>query len=338
MTPARFDRITAAYPGLGIAVAGDFCLDRYLEIDPARCERSIETGLVVHNVINTRAQAGAAGTILNNLSALGIGRLYPVGFAGEDGEGYELRRALAALPGVSLEYFLQTPDRRTFTYCKPLVLEQGRPPRELERLDSRNWTPTPAAVEAELCRALRDVEQKVDAVLVMDQVDLAGTGTVTAGLLGQLEGLIERRPGLLVLADSRRGLGGYPPVSMKMNRAELGLLLGEAAPGDIEQLCRAAGQLARRSGRYIFITLAEQGMVGCGPSGRPVHQPALPARGPIDIVGAGDAVSANLGAALAAGASLAEALWLASAAASIVIGQLGTTGTASVEQMMALLP
>jgi bifunctional ADP-heptose synthase (sugar kinase/adenylyltransferase) len=59
----------------------------------------------------------------------------------------------------------------------------------------------------------------------------------------------------------------------------------------------------------------------------------LPIRGPIDIVGAGDAVTANLAAALAAGATPHEALELANAAASIAIHQLGTTGTASVEQI-----
>jgi len=44
-----------------------------------------------------------------------------------------------------------------------------------------------------------------------------------------------------------------------------------------------------------------------------------------------------LPAALAAGATLREALEIASAAASIVIHQLGTTGTASVEQIRGVL-
>ncbi len=54
-------------------------------------------------------------------------------------------------------------------------------------------------------------------------------------------------------------------------------------------------------------------------------------------MGAGDAVTANLAAALAAGGSPAEALELASAAASVVIHQLGTTGTASVSQIAETL-
>jgi bifunctional ADP-heptose synthase (sugar kinase/adenylyltransferase) len=54
-------------------------------------------------------------------------------------------------------------------------------------------------------------------------------------------------------------------------------------------------------------------------------------------VGAGDCVTANLAAALAAGASLREALQLANAAASVVVHKLGTTGTASVAEIKGLL-
>jgi bifunctional ADP-heptose synthase (sugar kinase/adenylyltransferase) len=48
-------------------------------------------------------------------------------------------------------------------------------------------------------------------------------------------------------------------------------------------------------------------------------------------------VTANLTAALAAGASLAEAVMAANVAASLVIHQLGTTGTATREQIARLL-
>ena len=71
-----------------------------------KTETSIETGLPVYNVVEVRRQPGAAGTILNNLVALGIGEIHAVGFCGDDGEGYELRRALARRPGVMLEHFL----------------------------------------------------------------------------------------------------------------------------------------------------------------------------------------------------------------------------------------
>src|SRR5437868_3552825 len=94
MDAARFQSLTRKYRKLRIAVVGDFCLDRYLEIDPARSEISLETGLPVYNITNIRSQPGAAGTILNNLVALGIGKTHAIGFCGEDGEGFELRNSL----------------------------------------------------------------------------------------------------------------------------------------------------------------------------------------------------------------------------------------------------
>ena len=337
MNAARFNAITGRYPSLRVAIVGDFCLDRYLEIDPARGEISIETGRPVHNVTHVRSQPGAAGTILNNLVTLGVGTIHPVGFCGDDGEGFELQRALRTLAGVQLDAFVATPLRRTFTYCKPLVLEPGKAPLELDRLDSKNWTPTPAAVEDRLIASVRTLAPELDALILMDQVDLANTGVVTERVRVALGDLAHERPPLLVIADSRRGLAGFPPVTFKMNGAELAALAGCPAFVDLAAVQAAAGRLAVRNGRPVIVTLAERGIVGATPEGQVHHVPALPIRGEIDIVGAGDSVTANLTAALAAGATLREALELAGTAASIVIHQLGTTGTASVTQLADLV-
>jgi len=337
MNAARFAEITDRYPSLRLALVGDFCLDRYLEIDPARGETSIETGLPVHNVVRVRSQPGAAGTILNNLVALGVGKLWPVGFYGVDGEGFELHRALAALPGVDLEHFRQTPLRRTFTYCKPLLMHPGKPPQELSRLDSKNWEPTPALVEGRIGQSIEELRLQVDGVAVMDQVDLPNTGVVTARVLPALGNFPRGNPGTPVVADCRRGLRGYPPVTFKMNATELCGLANLPGDADVRRLTEAARELAMANGREVFITLSERGILGAAPNGEVEHVPCHPLRGPIDIVGAGDAVTANLTVALAAGATLREAIELANAAASIVIHQLGTTGTASVPQIRGLL-
>ncbi len=332
MNAPRFHKLTARYAGLRIAVVGDFCLDRYLEIDPAKAETSIETGLPVHNVVRVRSQAGAAGTILANLAALGIGTLHPVGFCGDDGEGMELQRALSRLPGVRLKHFIATPERRTFTYCKPLIVTPDQPPQELSRLDSKNWTPTPAGVEARLIQAVKELVPVVDAVIVMDQVDLARTGVVSAVLLEALSSLTETKR-IPVIADCRRGLAGYPPFVFKMNAAELAALGGAGEMADSTDIEKGASDLARRNGQSVFVTMAERGMIGAVAEGAVERVAAHPVNGPIDIVGAGDAVTANLAAGLAAGASIGEAMELAMAAASIVIHQLGTTGTSTVAQL-----
>jgi rfaE bifunctional protein kinase chain/domain len=337
MDLARFRALTERYQQLRIAVIGDFCLDRYLEIDPARKEFSLETGLPVHNVVRVRSQPGGAGTILNNLAALGVAKIFPIGLAGDDGEGFELKRALASLPGVHTESFLLTTERRTFTYAKPLLISPPRPPRELNRLDSKNWTPTPVGLQRQLIQALRALAPKVDAIIVLDQVDVPETGVITRRVLQAIRAIKKERPDLLVMADSRRSLQGYPPVCLKMNRAELSRLAGKARLVPVREVGPAAAALARAKGSYCFVTLAEKGMVGARLDGAVEWLAALPVRGKIDVVGAGDCVTANLTAALASGASLREALQLANAAASIVVHKLGTTGTASVAESKRLL-
>ena len=337
MNAARLHELSGRYTRLRVAIVGDFCLDRYLEIDPARGETSIETSLPVHNVVNVRSQPGAAGTILNNLVALGVGEILPVGFCGVDGEGFELRRSLLARRGVNLSCFVETELRRTFTYCKPIILTPGQPPRELNRLDSKNWTPTPPAIEEQLAAHIADLTRAVDAIIVMDQVDAAGTGVVTARVLEALRAANTARPELLVIADSRRGLRGFPPFTFKMNAAELAAMT-DAAPGQpLDALGKTAAILARQQQRAVFVTLAERGIIGADTAGEVSHVPAHPVRGEIDIVGAGDSVTANLTAALAAGASVSEACRCAMAAASIVIHQLGTTGTAEPAAIARLL-
>ena len=121
-----------------------------------------------------------------------------------------------------------------------------------------------------------------------------------------------------------------------MNAAELARMVDAPAAGP-DATGRHAAELSSRSGQPVFVTLAESGIVGAAPGREPEHLPAHPVRGPIDIVGAGDAVTANLAVALAAEASVREAMELAMAAASIVIHQVGTTGTASVSQLAELL-
>ena len=337
MKEERFAEIAARFSGLRVALVGDFCLDRYLEIDPERAEVSIETGLDVLNVANVRSQPGGCGTILNNLSALGVGTVFPVGFAGEDGEGYELMRSLGQVDCVELGHFFQTPERRTFSYTKPLVIEPGKSPRELNRLDFKNWSPTPEPVQERVIESLNDLAKRVDAMVLLEQVDEADTGVLAGGVLDALGEIRRNNPDLLILADSRRGLGQFPSVGLKMNREEFAGLTGETAGLPLNDLCAAIGRLATERGQAVFVSLSEEGIAGAKPGEAPEYVPCLPLRGEIDIVGAGDAVMANLAMALAAGAEIVEAMRFAMAAASVVVHQLGTTGTASLEEIRRLV-
>src|SRR6516165_8142773 len=103
LTQASLQRILEAIPRLTLGVVGDLFLDRYLDIDPALTEPSLETGLDAYQVIRVRPSPGAAGTVINNLAALGVGRIEVISVIGDDGEGYELCQALGALGPVRAE-------------------------------------------------------------------------------------------------------------------------------------------------------------------------------------------------------------------------------------------
>lgn len=314
---------------------GDLCLDRYFEIDPSRKENSIETNLPVHNVTRVRCQPGAAGTILNNLVALGVGTLLPAAIVGDDAEGFALRRCLQQMRGVQLDWVVTTPSRNTFTYSKPLVMHKDKPPEELSRLDTKNWTETPYELQAKMAEAVRALAPLVDAMIVLDQVDFADTGVITPKVLEAVADAAKTRPEMLILADSRRSLRRFPKVDLKMNAAELGIYFARIDPFSTNKARERIAELARSTKRRVFVSMSEHGILGAH-QGKVEHVPALPVRGEIDIVGAGDAVTANLTAAISAGASLKEALEFSQLASSIVIHQLGTTGAATPEQMASL--
>src|SRR6476469_4742452 len=115
------EQILTTLPARRIGVVGDLFLDRYLDIDAALTEPSVETGLDAYQVVRVRSYPGALGTVINNLAALGVGKVLPIAFYGDDGEGYELQQALDRLPAVEKGGLYVTPQRHTPTYTKPML-------------------------------------------------------------------------------------------------------------------------------------------------------------------------------------------------------------------------
>jgi bifunctional ADP-heptose synthase (sugar kinase/adenylyltransferase) len=318
------EKILTALPSRRIGVLGDLFLDRYLDIDAALTEPSIETGLDAYQVVRVRSYPGALGTVINNLSALGVGTIRPIAFYGDDGEGYELQQALAKLPAVQTRYgLLVAPSRHTPTYTKPILMREGEPPRELNRLDIKNRTPTSLAVERILIEYLEKHWSDLDALIVLDQVSEPDCGVVTDRVRARLAELAQRDPSRFVLADSRERIREFRNVCVKPNQSEAGMYPGGPAA------------FAKALGRHVFQTLGEVGIDLFAPDGKEVHIPAYPVTGPIDIVGAGDSTSAGIACAVMAGATYVQAAAFGSLVASITIQQIGVTGTATPDQVRA---
>jgi bifunctional ADP-heptose synthase (sugar kinase/adenylyltransferase) len=325
LTASLVESWLARLPTLTIGVIGDLFLDRYLDLDASLTEPSIETGLDAYQVVRVRSCPGAAGTVINNLSALGVGTIRPVAVIGDDGEGYELRQALKRLPGVEMSGVLTWPGRRTPTYTKPMLHAAGQPARELNRLDIHNRAEMPPAAQGQLAEVVSTAWPSLDGVVVLDQVSQPECGVVTAGLRERLAELADSRP---ALADSRARIGLFRNVCLKPNQREC----LDAVPG--VPLVDAVTTLTRRCGRTVFCTRGEDGIL-LAPPLREV--PGYPVSGPIDPVGAGDSTSAGIICALACGATAEQAAAFGNLVASITVRQLGTTGTATPDLVRARL-
>ncbi len=330
LTTELIEHVLTTIPHKTVGLLGDLFLDRYLDIDPALDEPSVETGLTAYQVTRVRSYPGALGTVINNLAALGVGRIYPIAVIGDDGEGYELRQALRRMEAVELGGLVVAPDRRTPTYTKPM-----RGGRELNRLDIKNRTPTPAALEEAVLELLDEAWPQLDALIVLDQVSEEDCGVVTRRVRERLAEWGEEWPDKFVLADSRERIRKFANVCVKPNEREC-VIQGGGPAGD--DLGFGPYLLLAQCKRPIFCTSGERGIFLYQPGGEhpqvpTQHIPAYPVTGPIDIVGAGDSCSAGIACAMVSGATHEQAAAFGNLVASITIQQIGTTGTASPEQV-----
>ncbi len=332
LTRERLEMILQNLPGLTIGLLGDLFLDRYLEIDPELEERSIETGRPAHQVVRIRNSPGALGTIMNNLAALGVGRIVPVTVIGDDGHAYDLLRAMDGLP-VDTTRILRLADRMTPTYTKPIELRTGQPPYELNRLDVRSRHPLSETAQQMLTSSLQTAFAECDGWIVLDQVPEEANGVVNPRTRQVLEQLCHWMPDKLVLVDSRERLGCFRVGMAKGNRREFLQATGRNEMSSRQQLWESVTARVHCTQQPAFCTLGEEGILVALPDTQPVKVHAVPVTGPIDIVGAGDAASSAIVSGLLAGASPWEAAAFANLVASITIEQLGTTGVAHPDEI-----
>ncbi|MGB9619084.1 MAG: bifunctional heptose 7-phosphate kinase/heptose 1-phosphate adenyltransferase, partial [Armatimonadota bacterium] len=281
-------------PNVTIAVVGDFFLDRYLVIESSLAEKSVETGLTAHQVVAKRLTPGAAGTIVNNLKALGVGRVLCFGIIGADGEGYELKKGLKHIGAETRGTLIESAARFTPCYTKPMLRTEGVE-RELERIDIKNREPTPYALQSGLIRRLEKALPRLDGVIIADQVQERNCGVVTDRLRDWLAEAAVRYSDVVFFADSRVRVGEFRNVIVKPNMFEAvdavrGNARADEAGGvsefSLEEAISCARELRNRTRRPVFMTAQENGLFVIDQD--VTHVPAVRVEGPIDPVGAGD--------------------------------------------------
>ncbi len=335
----RFQELLDAFSQARVAVLGDFFLDLYISLDRALSELSLETNLEAFQAVGLKGQPGAAGVVTNNLVALGA-TASAIAYTGDDGNGYTLRKALQDRD-VDTTYLLQSADRFTPTYTKPMMKEVDGPTIELNRMDIRNRTPLSKELEAALVNAVEEAAQTHDGILVTEQVADDGCGVLSPAIRDALAQAARQYPDKVFMVDSRHFTHCYRHVGLKVNFSEAVRAAGYLAPeqnlsveGDRLATAQACQRLLTQpDGRPVFITLGSLGLSGTA-TGEEFFHPAYPVSGPVDIVGAGDSVLAGLGLSLCAGATPVEAAYIGNLVGSITIQQLGTTGIATQEMLL----
>lgn len=336
MDTVRLQELIEQFESRRVAVIGDFFLDKYLDTNPSIIEKSVETGMNAHQVIGIRRSAGVAGTVVNNLAALGVGTIHAIGAVGNDGEAFDLRKCLQHL-GCTTSGLLTFDSLMTPTYLKPRNVDDPSLRGEHERYDTKNRRPTPPDVIDAVLDVLENVLPELDALIIADQVEEDDCGIITASLRDALAERAMQHTDVVFWVDSRTHIHQFRNVIIKPNEFEA---VGHAGPVpgesvEVEDILDALPELRATNRAPVCVTVGQRGMLISDP--QPTHIPGCTIEGPVDITGAGDSATAGAVAALASGATLAEAALTGNLVASITIQQLATTGTATPEELVSRL-
>jgi D-beta-D-heptose 7-phosphate kinase/D-beta-D-heptose 1-phosphate adenosyltransferase len=303
-----------------VVIVGDIMLDRYLVGDTERL--SPEAPVPVVTVRERTARLGGAANVAMNVAALGARSLL-VGVVGDDTDGAAIRQELA-VGRLEDRYVLSLAGRPTTSKTRIISRSQ-----QIVRIDDEVETLLDGSDLDKLIRVARDAMADADALLLEDYNKGALAPKLIAAVME-----VARRRGIPIVVDPKfRQFFEYAGATVfKPNRRELESALGAAV--DLKNGNALPEVLARLKVDNLLVTLGAEGMVLVMKDGSLTHIPSI-ARSIYDVSGAGDTVTAWMGAALAAGASVREAAQLANYAAGVEVSKAGVA-TVSPEEVLAV--
>ena len=303
-----------------VVVIGDIMIDRYLYGDTERL--SPEAPVPVVAVRDRTAKLGGAANVAANVASMGASCLL-VGTVGDDADGAAIRQELvvARLDGRHVVTVAGRP-----TTSKTRIIARAQ---QIVRIDDEVDALLDGPDLERLIRSAGEALADADALLLEDY----NKGALAPALITEVLALARRR-GIPVVVDPKYWqFFAYAGATVfKPNRRELESALGAAV--DLQNRNALPEVLARLNADNLLVTLGADGMLLVTKDGGSLRIPSI-ARQVYDVSGAGDTVTAWLGTALAAGASLAEAAQLANYAAGVEVGKPGVA-TVSPEEVLAV--
>jgi rfaE bifunctional protein kinase chain/domain len=302
-----------------VAVVGDIMLDRYLVGETDRL--SPEAPVPVVTVRERHAALGGAANVAANVAAMGAKCLL-VGAVGDDVDGAAIRQELA-VARLEDRHVLTIAGRPTTSKTRIIARSQ-----QIVRIDDEVDSLVEGSDLNRLIAAARDALADADALLLEDY----NKGALPPDLILVVMEIAKRR-GIPVVVDPKyRQFFQYAGATVfKPNRRELESALGAAV--DLQNGNALPEVLTRLKVDNLLVTLGADGMVLVTKDGTLTQIPSI-ARQIYDVSGAGDTVTAWLGTALAAGATVREAAQLANYAAGVEVGKAGVA-TVSPEEVLA---
>lgn len=319
-----------SFKNLKILCIGDIMLDKFLYGDVERI--SPEAPVPVFKINNEKIMLGGTGNVIANLSSLCIKTMF-IGATGNDDSS------------VLLESYLKE------TGCEySLIKPQNYPTTTKIRMIASNNHLIRADKETMLNLSDSDIEDfKIFVEKALPKCHIVLLSDYNKGLLTsqttQMIISLCKEYGKKVLVDPKeRDFSKYSGADIvKPNLKEFELVSGKKfnpADNDFKQKIAQEARvvLEKYNIGNLLITLSKDGMIFV-PSDKTqecVHIPAE-AKEVFDVSGAGDTSLAVLGAAVAAGVYINDAMKLANLASGIVVGKLGTACVSPMELKNAII-
>jgi D-beta-D-heptose 7-phosphate kinase/D-beta-D-heptose 1-phosphate adenosyltransferase len=300
-----------------VLVIGDVMLDRYWFGETARI--SPEAPVPVVKIKQTDERPGGAGNVALNIAALGA-KVTLLGIAGNDDAARIVKDQLTA---ANIIHDIQTLETIP-TIAKLRVISRHQ---QLIRLDFEEKFP--AFNPEKLIDSFKQHLAKTDLVILSDY---------NKGTLNCSQELIRlaKQANVPVFVDPKghdfRVYDGADVITPNLKEFET--IMGPCE-SEHDITAKAHTFLSSHDIEALLLTRGEHGMTLIQKNTEELHLPAH-AREVFDVTGAGDTVIAVLGAAVAAGAPLTEAIEFANLAASLVVAKLGAACVSSAELQMAL--
>jgi len=309
------------FPGRRILLVGDFMLDRYVFGDAERI--SPEAPVPVLRVVERQDRVGGAGFVALNVLALGaqvtcVGLVGGENAATPDAFGQRIR-ALLGDAGADVTGLLVARDGRpTITKTRVVGLAEHRHRQQVMRIDDEVVRPAAPADRAALLACVEAALATCDVLCLEDY----GKGVLSPDACAEIIRLARSCGKPVTVDPARVGWEKYRGVTVVTpNRAELEHGAGQTLTD--EQVAPAAAELCRRLDiTGLIVTLGRDGALLIRNDAPLQRFPTRP-RAVYDNTGAGDAVLAMVSVALAAGASLEQAVPLANIAGGLEVSKFG---------------